>query len=101
MTNILKNVTSLNDLPTGYDVDDLGKWCVFIQYDEAGTKVLNTEVYSWDGYKWYLNHRDRDLITTDIYCYRGEVWMKVTGEYWTSSIDKKTGAWYNVDVLLN
>ena len=95
----IKDVTSLDDLPTGYDVDDLGKWCVFIQYDEAGTKVLNTEVYSWDGYKWYLNHRDRDLITTDVYCYKGEVWAKVTGEYWTSSIDKKTGAWYNVDAV--
>ena len=74
------------NLPDLYTINDFGKWCNIGPY-----------VYSWDGYKWYVNYNDRDKILTDVYCYRGEEWCKVTAEYWTDSIDKKTGVLYDVD----
>ena len=73
------------DLPDTYTIHDFGKWCNIGPY-----------VYSWDGYKWYINYNDRDKITTDIYVYRNK-WVKATEEYWTDSIDKKTGELYDVD----
>ena len=79
-------VDNEESLPNSYGTDDFGKWCNIGPY-----------VYSWDGYKWYINYNDRDKITTKINMFNGETWDDVTKEYWTDSIDKKTGALYDVD----
>lgn len=79
--------TSVNKLPSDYTSQDLGKWGVVGNY-----------VYSWDGYKWYQNYRDKDYITTQVYEYDGQNWIE-TEAYWTHSIDKKTGVLYDVDAV--
>lgn len=78
---------AVNKLPSGYTSQDLGKWGVVGNY-----------VYSWDGYKWYKNYRDKDYITTQVYEYDGKNWIE-TKAYWTHSIDKKTGVLYDVDAV--
>lgn len=74
------------NLPNDYNTNDFGKWCNIGPY-----------VHSWDGYKWYVNYNDRDKITTAIKMFNGTNWVDVTKEYWTDSIDKKTGVLYDVD----
>lgn len=96
-TACIGTVYGVDKLPTNVTEKDGGKWVVVVTYNDDATKIINTQVYSWNGTRWYLNHQDKNLISTEVYCYRNGVWEVVTEEYWTHSIDKKTGVLYDVD----
>ena len=90
---------SIDDLPL-LSEGDIGKWaCVILQeqIEQYSLPVIYT--YSWDGYKWYRNYNDGELITRHFYQWKDNTWVNVDKEYWTSQIDVRTGLYYDVDIV--
>ena len=88
-------VSKPEELPTNLTKEDVGKWA-FVTTNVGG-KIVNSQKYSWDGLKWYIDWHDKEEIATYFYSYKNGHWVDVTAEAWTHSIDKKTGVLYDVD----
>lgn len=94
-----QNYMGVDSLPI-LTTEDLGKWASVISEPiEGETKYTSIDIYTWDGSKWYLNYADREYIITRFFQWDGQSWNDVSNEYWTSTVDRRTGIIYDVDVV--
>lgn len=90
---------SIESLPILTEAE-IGKWtCVILQEEIDIYSLPVVYTYSWDGFKWYRNYNDGELVTRHFYQWIDETWVNVDKEYWTSQIDIRTGLYYDVDVV--
>ena len=90
-------VSNIEDLPSSSVKDDR----YFLLTFDENNKIINTEMYVWDGTRWYKDLDDKDYCRTSFWTWdeSASQFIEVTNKAWTSSIDKKTGVLYDVDPI--
>ena len=90
-------VSNIEDLPSSSVKDDR----YFLLTFDENNKIINTEMYVWDGTRWYKDLDDKDYCRTSFWTWDESTsqFIEVTNKAWTSSIDKKTGVLYDVDPI--
>ena len=91
---------SVEDLPQ-LSAEDLGKWACVILEEQFGKyyTIPTVNIFSWDGSKWYLDYADKDCITTHFFVWENNKWNNVSDEYWVHYLDKRSGLFYDVDLV--